>query len=240
MNRQHHISQFQRIISNQWQSDLVSANDDQSAYSARKPSGELRSRNPFTGHGQAVEKGIPTGFASLDHALPWQGMPKRGLIEIICAQKDMTELQLLLPVLQRRSQGKQSLLWIAPPYSPHGESLRQSGINLRNSFVITAQTQCNQAFWSIEKALQSQECTMVLAWQNWLSARVLRRLELAAQHGDTLGVVFHRRAQLQSPSTLQLELNVVSDSRSGRRALDVTVRQVLGQPQGSCHRLVLS
>lgn len=80
---------------------------------------------------------------------------------------------------------------------------------------------------------------MVLAWQNWLSARVLRRLELAAQHGNTLGVLFHQRPQVQSPSTLQLELHV-THTPSGPCALDVTVRQVKGREQGSRHRLLLS
>jgi len=238
MNRQQHIRQSQRIISSHWKNDAISANDEASAYISRVPSSEPEHR--FTTERKISERGIPTGFSSLDQALPWQGLPTRGLIEVVCAQRDMTELQLLLPALQQRSQGSQSLLWIAPPYSPHGESLRQSGINLRNSFIITAQTQCNQALWSIEKALQSKECSMVLAWQNWLSARVLRRLELAARHGDTLGVVFHRRAQLQSPSTLQLEVSVSTDLPSGKRALDVTVRQVCGQPQDSRHRLLVS
>lgn len=238
MNRQQHIRQSQRIISSHWKNDAISANDGASAYISKVPTSEHKYRS--TTERKITERGIPTGFPALDQALPWQGLPTRGLIEIVCAQRDMTELQLLLPALQQRSQGSQSLLWITPPYSPHGESLRQSGINLRNSFIITAQTQCNQALWSIEKALQSKECSMVLAWQNWLSARVLRRLELAARHGGTLGVVFHRRAQLKSPSTLQLEVSVSTDLPSGKRVLDVAVRQVCGQPQNSRHRLIVS
>jgi cell division inhibitor SulA len=129
---------------------------------------------------------------------------------------------------------------MTPPYSLQGEALQQTGINLKNSFVIPAQTQCNQALWSLEKALQSKECSMVLAWQNWLSARVLRRLELAAQHGNTLGVVFHQRPQPRSSTSLQLQIQVLNDRISGRRALEVTVLQAAGQTLGSKHRLMLS
>lgn len=236
MNRQQHFSHTQGARSNLWRHDASSANEEISDF--KVGSNGLQSR--LIGQDRVTEKGTPTGFVALDQALPWQGLPNRGLIEVVCAAKDMTELQLLLPVLQQRSQGSQSLLWMTPPCSPHGESLRQHGINTRNSFVIPSQAHCHQAFWSIEKALQSKECSMVLAWQNWLSARVLRRLDLAARHGDSLGVVFHRRGQLQSPSTLQLEVKAVSDVPRGGRALDIIVRQVQGQPQASRHRLMLS
>lgn len=237
MNKQQRFNRYPQAMLNLWQEDLVSANDGYTETAMRpaapswQPSGEQ--------FGDTTEKGVPTGFTDLDQALPWLGLPTKGLIEVICSQQDMGELQLLLPLLQQRSQGKQSLLWITPPYPLHSPTLAQSGINLKNSFVVPSQTQCNQALWSIEKALQSQECAMVLAWQNWLSARVLRRLELAAQHGNTLGVLFHQRPQAQSSSTLQLALNV-TQLASGQRVLDVTVRQIKGRVKGSRHRLMLS
>lgn len=231
MNRQHSTPSIQSVTANRWQSGTVSANDE----SLKKTVTQQRQRSY-----KNTQPGVPTGLASLDQALPWKGLPTRGLIEIVCKPSDMAELQLLLPVLQQRSQGKQSLLWMTPPYSLQGEALQQTGINLKNSFVIPAQAQCNQALWSLEKALQSKECSMVLAWQNWLSARVLRRLELAAQHGNTLGVVFHQRPQPRSSTSLQLQIQVLNDRISGRRALEVTVLQAAGQALGSKHRLMLS
>src|SRR5690554_3525535 len=140
-----------------------------------------------------LPQGQSTGSAQLDAILPWSGWPPSGLVEIITPHLGIGELQLLLPLLRERSQGQQSILWITPPYDLNGTMLAQSGMNLRNSFVIPSSTRCNQALWSIEKALQSAECTMVLAWQNWLGSRVLRRLQMAAVEGNTLGVVFHQR-----------------------------------------------
>lgn len=236
---QHPINPTQQVISNQWQPGVASANDSANAGTAVSAR-QKQELHPLRRQVDLTDPGVPTGFAALDQALPWQGLPTRGLIEIICSQKNLAELQLLLPVLQQRSQGKQSLLWMTPPYALHGEALRGSGINLKNSFVIPAQAQCNQALWSLEKALQSKECSTVLAWQNWLSGRVLRRLELAAQQGNTLGVVFHKRPQPRSPSTLQMQIEVATDRLSGKRVLDVTVLQVCGQEQTTHHRLVLS
>lgn len=174
-----------------------------------------------------------SGYPALDALLPHGGWPERGLVELICPHKGIGELQLLLPLLRERSQSQQSILWIAPPYPLHGKALQDAGINTRNSFVIPPQTSCNQALWSIEKALQSQECGLVLAWQNWLSARVIRRLQLAANEGGTLGILFHQRPANNSPATLQLQLSSpvsrLSDVQTGReRSIDVMLRKARG------------
>lgn len=174
------------------------------------------------------EAGQSTGHAELDALLPWGAWPQSGLIEIVNKQAGIGELQLLAPLLRERSQQQSSILWIAPPYPLHGPALAQMGVNTRNSFVVPAQTSCNQALWSIEKALQSQECGLVLAWQNWLSARVIRRLQLAAREGNTLGVLFHQRPATHSPSTLQLQLNSAPVTEAGYRNMDVQVLKARG------------
>lgn len=180
--------------------------------------------------------GQSTGFPQLDAILPWGGWPPSGLVEIITPHPGIGELQLLLPLLRERSQGSQSILWITPPYDLNGAMLTQSGMNLRNSFVIPSSTQCNQALWSIEKALQSPECTMVLAWQNWLSPRVLRRLQMAANEGDTMGVLFHQRPVSNSPACLQLRLSAISRYPGGQRRLDVQLLKA----RGTHHRTTVS
>lgn len=185
----------------------------------------------FADHGQDVSSLAvqSTGFAALDKLLPGGGWPVKGLIEIVSRHKAIGELQLLMPLLRARSQQKnQSLLWITPPYSLHGPALAQSGVNIRNSFVVPPQTRCNNALWSIEKALQSTECSMVLAWQNWLSARVIRRLQLAASEGDTLGVLFHQRPTPHSPASLQLEIAAAPLSADGQRQLAVRLLKARG------------
>jgi hypothetical protein len=169
-----------------------------------------------------------TGFVELDNLLPWGGWPVSGLVEIVSRHKAIGELQLLMPLLRQRSHQQQSLLWITPPYTLHGPALANAGINIRNSFVIPSQTRCNNALWSIEKALQSNECGMVLAWQNWLSARVVRRLQLAANEGKTLGVLLHQRPVPQSPATLQLEISAAPLATDGSRQLNIRLLKAKG------------
>ncbi|MBT8147130.1 MAG: hypothetical protein KJN90_09770, partial [Gammaproteobacteria bacterium] len=62
------------------------------------------------------------------------------------------------------------------------------------------------ALWSIEKALQTDSCGLVLAWQNWLPDKVVRRLQLAAEAGETLGILFQHRISKYSQSSLCLEI----------------------------------
>lgn len=180
-----------------------------------------------------------TGFSALDQLLPDGGWPASGLVEIVSRHKAIGELQLLMPLLRLRSQQTQSLLWITPPYKLHGPALAQSGVNIRNSFVIPAQTRCNHALWSIEKALQSTECGMVLAWQNWLSGRVIRRLQMAAIEGKTLGVLFHQRPTPHSPATLQLELSAAPDSQEGNRQINIRLLRAKGSHRQGEIRLQL-
>jgi hypothetical protein len=192
-------------------------------------SGDLfADQEPIMAREQSPAPTLSTGFSDLDQLLPGGGWPASGLVEIISRHKAIGELQLLMPLLRLRSHQPQSLLWITPPYKLHGPALAESGVNIRNSFVIPAQTRCNHALWSIEKALQSTECGMVLAWQNWLGGRVIRRLQMAACEGKTLGVLFHQRPTPHSPATVQLELSAAPDTDDGYRQIGIRLLRAKG------------
>jgi hypothetical protein len=148
-------------------------------------------------------EGISSGYQGLDAILPWKGWPRQGLVEIISAQ-DIGEFHLLIPVLHALSQKQQCSVWIAPPHIPYAPALLQAGIALEHIFIVQPRSSSREALWSLEKALQSTDCPLVLAWLRQLNIPVLRRLQLAAQTGHTLGVLFHQRPVRNSPSDLQL------------------------------------
>lgn len=216
------------------------ADDGQKQTSVQIPIGhsaDLFSSLPVNSNADVVTQA--TGYPELDALLPRGGWPTSGLVEIISRHKGIGELQLLMPLLKQRSQQAQSVLWIAPPYPLHGPALAEAGVNIRNSFVIPSQTSCNKALWSIEKALQSSECGLVLAWQNWLSPRVVRRLQMAAREGQTLGVLFHQRPTPNSPAMLQLELQSVPGACPRTRSVDVNLLKATGTHQRGQVRLKL-
>lgn len=153
---------------------------------------------------QAPNKsGIPSGYPILDANLPWQGWPSNALVEVITDFWGTGELQLVLPLLRNLSQ-QQWILWICPPCMPYAPALMSAGIDTAHIIVIRPEP--SQILWSIEKALQNQACSLVLAWPQRLSGKHIRRLQLAASTGKTLGILFHHRHIRHSSSVLQLQV----------------------------------
>jgi len=150
--------------------------------------------------------GHPTGYPELDAILPGQGWPNRGKVEIVSSSWGMGELQLLIPLMRSIAEQGKWILWISPPYLLYAPALVQAGINTEQILVLDLNTSCKDALWSMEKALQTESCGLVLAWQNWLPGKVLRRLQLAADVGDTIGILFQRHVSKHSLSPLCLKI----------------------------------
>ncbi|MCI0505150.1 MAG: translesion DNA synthesis-associated protein ImuA [Gammaproteobacteria bacterium] len=151
--------------------------------------------------------GTPTGHPQLDATLPGGGWPGSAIMEMVTPQWGMGELQLLLPLMRSITQQKRWILWISPPYVPYAPALERAGIDMDYVIVIQPDTSCKDALWSIEKALQTRVCALVLAWLNWLPNGVIRRLQLAAEEGHSLGVLFRQHNDQHSPAALRLQLH---------------------------------
>ena len=172
--------------------------------------------------------GRSTGFPQLDDILPGRGWPDRGLVEIISSCWGMGELQLLIPLMRSIVEQGKWLLWISPPYLLYAPALVQAGINTGQVLVVKLDTSCKDALWSMEKALQTENCGLVLAWQNWLPGKVLRRLQLAAATGDTLGVLFKHRDSKHSPSPVRIHIKGSQLQRDRFSRSEVTVIKARG------------
>jgi len=172
--------------------------------------------------------GRSTGFSNLDEILPGRGWPEKGLMEVVTPQWGMGELQLLLPLMRSVIKQGKWILWIAPPHSVYAPALAQAGIDTEQVLIVDLETTCKDALWSMEKALQTDNCGLVLAWQNWLPSPVLRRLQLAADTGNTLGVVFKKSDSEHSPSATKLKIKESSTRRDLFSAAEVTVVKAKG------------
>lgn len=197
-----------------------------------EPIDRLLHRNPKLWRGCDLAgqgtHGHNTGFNELDDMLPGRGWPQSGLLEIITPQWGMGELQLLIPLMRKViAQGKW-ILWVSPPYQLYAPALVQAGIDTSQVLVVKADTACSDALWSMEKALQSQNCGLVLAWQNWLPGRVLRRLQLAGDTGNTLGVLFKHNDSKYSPSAMRLKIKGLADSSQRFSDTEVTLVKARG------------
>ena len=150
--------------------------------------------------------GHSSGYAELDAILPTQGWPAKSIIEVLTPAWGIGELKLLLPRMREVTQQKQWVIWISPPYQPYAPALLQAGVDINYVIVIDPKTSCKDAIWSMEKALQTSACAMILAWTNWLPNGVVRRLQLAAEKGGGMAFLFRERETKNSPAALRLQL----------------------------------
>lgn len=209
---------------------------------------QLLSGNPMLWRGCDMagrgNHGLSTGYPELDAILPGRGWPADTLLEIISPHWGMGELQLLVPLMRSLSDQGKWILWVAPPYRPYAPALVQAGINTRQVLVVKTDTTCRDALWTMEKALQTESCGLVLAWQNWLPNQVLRRLQLAAQTGQTLGVLFKRHVSKDSPSPLRLKIRAYSSENErdfpGRRRARIDLLRARGNFRPQSARIILA
>src|SRR5579864_5066054 len=151
----------------------------------------------------AVQRpGLSTGFAALDEQLPDKGWPRTGLIEILVSRFGSGELYLLMPALAAltRAAAARWCVWVAPPLMPFAPALASQGIVLERVAVVSGA----HPLWAFEQALGSGACDAALAWARRPQPRELRRLQLAAERGHTLGVLFRPRRADRQPSAAVL------------------------------------
>ncbi|WMJ69580.1 translesion DNA synthesis-associated protein ImuA [Stenotrophomonas sp. 24(2023)] len=149
---------------------------------------------------------LPTGHPALDARLPGGGWPASGLCEVLQPAPGSGELALVWPVLARLSQRGQPIVLVAPPHAPHAPAWARAGLDLRQLQVVRADPR--QALWAAEQCLRSAACAAVLCWPGQADDRALRRLQVAADSGQCLGLAFRdaRAARNPSPATLRLQL----------------------------------
>ncbi|MDH3693142.1 MAG: hypothetical protein OER96_01040, partial [Gammaproteobacteria bacterium] len=99
------------------------------------------------------------------------------------------------------------LTMIAPPYVPYAPALANAGIRLDRLLIIDATVSTQDIWWSADKTLRAQASAIVLIWLPQADPRGIRRLQLAASAGDTLGVLFHCQTCTGSPAPLRLHLS---------------------------------
>jgi len=148
----------------------------------------------------------PSGHAALDALLPGGGWPRGALCEFLVETDGIGECTLVLPALAALTQARRRVALIAPPYLPYAPALAAAGVDLGQVVQIDAGTA--DTHWSIEQCLRSGCCGAVLGWLPRADYRELRRLQLAAESGGTIGFVFRPLAAANeaSPSALRLRI----------------------------------
>lgn len=159
-----------------------------------------------------VEQGLGTGFAALDAALPGNGWPQAALTELLPERAGIGEWSLLLPALSMLSAEKGVVL-IGAPYLPYAPALADTGIDLARLLIVPP-CRLRDALACGELALRSGACGAVVLWESGLTETsaqgiaplALRRLNLAADRGKTMAVLFRAPQQAAQPSPAPLRI----------------------------------
>lgn len=181
----------------------------------------------WRGRSAAQVSVVPSGFPALDRALPGGGWPKAGLVEILVSHIGVGELNALLPALAvlTRQASARWCAWVAPPYEPFAPALSAYGVMLERLFVVRTE----QPLWAFEQSLISGACDAVLAWAPRAPSRDIRRLQLAAEKGRALGVLFRPVAVAKESSNAVLRVIVEPTERGAR----ITLLKSRGGHRGS-------
>jgi cell division inhibitor SulA len=173
---------------------------------------------------------LATGYAALDACLPGRGWPRTGLIEILVPRFGVGELYLLLPLLAALTgrPGARWCVWIAPPLDPYAPALAAHGVNLERVLVVrvpagdsrASRSVAPEPLWAFEQTLGSGASDVALAWAvHDPRTREIRRLQLAAERGKALGVLFRPQRAARQSSPAVLRMAVESSPGGGRLTL---------------------
>jgi hypothetical protein len=204
--------------------------------------------HPGIWRGTSVARGevLSSGFAALDERLPGGGWPRSGLIEVLAPRLGGGELTLLLPVLAAltRAPMARSSVWVAPPFEPFAPALAAHGVILERIVVVRVPAASKSgALWAFEQSLGSGACDFVMSWALVHSraprAKEIRRLQLAAERGRALGVLFrplqaaressHAALRLAiEPSTYGVRVNLLKSKGGVRGSVDLDLTEVGG------------
>ena len=168
----------------------------------------------------AARPAVATGCEVLDAQFAG-GWPQGAITEILC-DDGAGALKLVMPALASLSRRTRWLVLVSPPYIPYAPGFAAYGVDLSRLFLVQPKT-WQERLWALEQALRSGTCSAVLAWPERLTGAVLRRLQLAAEMGESSGFLFRSEAAAAEASAAVLRLRV---SRCGAQTeVDILKRR---------------
>lgn len=184
----------------------------------------LENPRVWRGHNQAhAPTGLSSGYEALDRHLPGGGWPKNSLTEILVEHYGIGELRLLMPALAALSAEDYSadynepgwIAWVSPPFQPYPPALQQWGIDLSRVLIVRPRDD-SEMLWSAEQALSSGTCAAVLLWSDKLDDQAGRRLQLAAEKGNSWAIAFRPPSARSQPSAAALRIELLASGEGTR------------------------
>jgi hypothetical protein len=151
-------------------------------------------------------EGVTTGIAALDRLLPQGGFSRAALVEWLGEPGAGASTLALLAAREACREGG-ALVAIDRPRRLYPPAAAMLGIDLERLIVVRPQTQADER-WAVHQALSCPAVAAVLCWPEKLDDRTFRRWQLAAERGQSLGLLIRPEQALAQPAWSEVRLLV--------------------------------
>ena len=152
-----------------------------------------------TAHPQNITAVVSTGYAVLDRALPQGGLHRGTLVEWLAREGGSGATTLALAAARQACGEAGTLVVVDRRRTFYPLAAAACGIDLSRLLLVRPQNDRDET-WAIDQALRSGGASAVLAWSEKLDDHLFRRLQLAAEAGETLGLLLRPARALAEPS----------------------------------------
>jgi len=181
------------------------------------------------------EAPIPSGCGPLDRLLPERGFRRGTLTEWLADGAGSGVETLALGAAAAACRDGRALVVLDRRGEFYPPAAARLGIELQNLIVVYAAGKADHA-WALDQALRCPGVAAVLAWPEELDGRSFRRLQLAVEESDGLGLLIRPSAARHEPSWADVRLLVeplpAVPEGNGRRQLRIHLLRCRGGIDG--------
>lgn len=146
------------------------------ALQAQLRTGEVRSK------GTTARSPVPLGFAAIDRTLPWGGLPRGCLHEILAADASAAAAAFAAVLMARFAGRGGHVLWCRRRRGLYAPGLAGMGLDPARLLMVHVEREAD-VLWVMEDALRCSALAAVMGETTALAPIGLRRLQLAAEAG---------------------------------------------------------
>ncbi|MEZ6134694.1 MAG: hypothetical protein R3C53_07275 [Pirellulaceae bacterium] len=201
--------------------------------------GEVRQLESAAGRHDAALPTISAGCDALDACLPSGGYAAGSVIEYLRSTAGCGASYLALVAAANALRLRDGFLVIVDPHHEiFPPAILSLGIPLDKTIFVRPQSQADLT-WAIDQALRTAAVTAVVADVEVLDDRAARRLQLAAEHGQGLGLLLRSLAARRGPSWSDVQWVVRGTlNTDGNRQISLRLARVRGGMGGQVGKQV--
>lgn len=151
------------------------------------------------GPSQCPSEPVSTGCEGLDRVLPDGGFCRGSLVEWLVVGAGSGGETLALIAARQACRQRGALVVLDGTREFYPPAAIRWGIELQQLIVVHAANTADN-LWAFDQALRCPAVAAALAWPNKLDGRTFRRLQLAAEQGNSLGLLVRPESARHEPS----------------------------------------